>query len=44
MECILNRKQPRYSVRDAAANLHVIEALHQSAHNQGKWQSVHPLT
>jgi D-xylose 1-dehydrogenase (NADP+, D-xylono-1,5-lactone-forming) len=43
MECILNRKQPRYTVLDAAANLHVIEALHQSAHNQGKWQSVHPL-
>lgn len=44
MECILSRKQPRYTVMDAAANMHVIEALYQSAHNNGKWQFIHPLT
>jgi predicted dehydrogenase len=42
-ECILNRKQPRYTAMDAAANMLVIEALYQSARNNGKWQTVHPL-
>ncbi len=42
-ECILNRKQPLYTAMDAAANMLVIEALYQSARNNGKWQTVSPL-
>lgn len=43
-ECVLTRKEPRYSAMEAAANMRVIEKLYQSARLDGLWQSVHPLT
>jgi D-xylose 1-dehydrogenase (NADP+, D-xylono-1,5-lactone-forming) len=42
-ECVLMRKQPRYTPMEAAANMRVIEALYQSARMDGNWQPVVPL-
>jgi xylose dehydrogenase (NAD/NADP) len=41
--CVLERKEPRYSVLEAAANMRVIEALYRSARQDGTWQRVLPL-
>ena len=35
-DCVLNNRSPRYSAEEAALNMKVIEALYQSARNNGK--------
>jgi predicted dehydrogenase len=43
-DCVIKGEQPRYSALEAGANMRVIEALYQSAHTDGSWQPVLPLS
>jgi len=39
-ECVFTHTPPRYTAREAAAGMHVIEALYKSARSSGTWQTV----